>query len=223
MNKKTTVFAAILFSLLSLTISYAKEPKNLDTIKASLIKYHDSGAYQKDQTKVIDQAMQYLKTRLAQEKKATHKKKLAIVLDIDETSLSNYPDMVKLSFGGSLEDISEAEGKGDDPAITPTLELYRYAKSNNVAVFFITGRTEGYRTGTEKNLADAGYSNWDGLTLRPTDYKEKSISTFKIREREKIKKQGYDIVLNIGDQQSDLVGGYADKTFKLPNPYYFLP
>jgi len=31
------------------------------------------------------------------------------------------------------------------------------------------------------------------------------------------------IVLNIGDQQSDLVGGHADKAFKLPNPYYLIP
>ena len=34
---------------------------------------------------------------------------------------------------------------------------------------------------------------------------------------------GWDIVGNFGDQFSDLVGGFADKTFKLPNPNYFLP
>jgi hypothetical protein len=34
---------------------------------------------------------------------------------------------------------------------------------------------------------------------------------------------GYDIVANFGDQFSDLDGGYADKTFKMPNPNYFLP
>jgi len=27
----------------------------------------------------------------------------------------------------------------------------------------------------------------------------------------------------MGDQESDLRGGYAEKTFKLPNPVYFLP
>jgi hypothetical protein len=30
-------------------------------------------------------------------------------------------------------------------------------------------------------------------------------------------------VANFGDQYSDLKGGYADRTFKLPNPNYFLP
>lgn len=34
---------------------------------------------------------------------------------------------------------------------------------------------------------------------------------------------GWDIVANFGDQFSDLTGGFADKTFKMPNPNYFLP
>ena len=34
---------------------------------------------------------------------------------------------------------------------------------------------------------------------------------------------GYDIVLNVGDQCSDLQGGYADHGLKLPNPTYYLP
>ncbi len=34
---------------------------------------------------------------------------------------------------------------------------------------------------------------------------------------------GYDIVANFGDQFSDLYGGYADRTFKVPNPMYYLP
>ena len=38
-----------------------------------------------------------------------------------------------------------------------------------------------------------------------------------------IESQGYDIVANFGDQFSDLEGGYADKTFKMPNPNYYLP
>ena len=34
---------------------------------------------------------------------------------------------------------------------------------------------------------------------------------------------GYDIVANFGDQFSDLNGGFADSTYKIPNPMYFLP
>jgi hypothetical protein len=31
------------------------------------------------------------------------------------------------------------------------------------------------------------------------------------------------IILCLGDQLSDLAGGYCERTFKLPNPVYFLP
>jgi len=34
---------------------------------------------------------------------------------------------------------------------------------------------------------------------------------------------GHDVVANFGDQLSDLKGGHADRTFKMPNPNYFLP
>jgi hypothetical protein len=29
-------------------------------------------------------------------------------------------------------------------------------------------------------------------------------------------------VVNMGDQESDLDGGHADRAFKLPNPFYFV-
>jgi hypothetical protein len=28
---------------------------------------------------------------------------------------------------------------------------------------------------------------------------------------------------NVGDQQSDLDGGFAEKAFRVPNPFYFIP
>lgn len=219
---KTIIFSAIL-SLSSLSqITLAQEPANFDIVKNKYIKYHDSGDYLRDQTKVVDSAMVYLKNRLDQEKKKPSGKKLAIVLDIDETSLSNYPDMVNMGFGGTLQEICDAEGKGSDPAIKPTLELYRYAKANGVAVFFITGRYENYRDATARNLQTVGYTNYDGLALKPINYHESSASPYKIDERSKIEKQGYEIVLNMGDMQSDLAGGHSEKTFKLPDPYYFV-
>jgi predicted secreted acid phosphatase len=46
---------------------------------------------------------------------------------------------------------------------------------------------------------------------------------YKSGTRAYIESQGYDIVANFGDQFSDLEGGFADKTFKMPNPNYYLP
>ncbi|MFL5941631.1 MAG: HAD family acid phosphatase [Gaiellaceae bacterium] len=46
---------------------------------------------------------------------------------------------------------------------------------------------------------------------------------YKSGTRAYIESQGYEIVANFGDQFSDLLNGFADKTFKLPNPNYYLP
>lgn len=210
----------ILLSILLLCINvHASEPRNLSLIKQDLMHYHDSGEYDRDIAQVTQQAVAYLKYRINQ---AKQHKKLAIVLDIDETALSNYADMVAMDFGGTEKDIEMAEGEASDPAIKPTLKLYQYAQAHDVAVFFITARKENYRSATEDNLKKAGYTHWDGLYLLPVDYKEKSVATFKTDTRRKITDQGYDIVLSLSDQKADLRGPYADKVFKLPDPFYLV-
>lgn len=46
---------------------------------------------------------------------------------------------------------------------------------------------------------------------------------YKSGTRAYIESQGYTIVGNFGDQFSDLIGGFSVKTFKMPNPNYYLP
>jgi hypothetical protein len=41
--------------------------------------------------------------------------------------------------------------------------------------------------------------------------------------RREIIAQGFQIIANLGDQASDLAGGCAERGFKLPNPFYFIP
>ena len=222
MNIKTTtsLFTAVI--ILGTCNSFASDcsTQNLDFVKKDLIQYHDNGQYARDQATVANQALDYLKTRVASAQANEH---LAMVLDIDETSLSNYRDMLNMRFGGSTEQINRAEAQGTDVAIEPTLELYRFAKAHHVAVFFITGRPESFRQLTEQNLEKVGYKNWDGLILKPDEYHLKSIVPYKSSSRRALSKNNYTIVVNMGDQLSDLAGGYSEKSFKLPNPYYFLP
>jgi predicted secreted acid phosphatase len=195
--------------------------ENLSFVKDKYIRYHDSGRYMNDIAAVDHKALQYLKQRVAKRKPS---EKLAIILDIDETSLSNYRDLLKMKFGGALEAIDAAENKGDDEAIEQTLELFRYAKNHDIYVFFVTGRYEKYRRATANNLAAAGYAHADGLKMKPNDYPHaNSVIPYKSGARKSVAAEGYTIVMNIGDQQSDLAGGYAEKSFKLPNPYYFIP
>lgn len=221
MMKKLIIGLLSASLFLATPFALAKEPENLAFVKKRLTQYHDSGEYEKDINHVMDQAMRYLKRRVANFKPGD--KKMAIILDIDETSLSNYSDMKKEDFGGTKDQIISAEDQGHDPAIPATLKLYRYAKANGVAVFFVTGRMEEEREATGNNLKLSGYDNWDGLVLRDGDYKKVPASEYKTAIRKKLVAEGYDIIINIGDQQSDLNGGFADKTYKLPNPYYFIP
>jgi hypothetical protein len=59
------------------------------------------------------------------------------------------------------------------------------------------------------------------ITLRPLGVTP--IAGYKSGTRAHLEALGWDIVGNFGDQFSDLVGGFADKTFKMPDPNYFLP
>jgi predicted secreted acid phosphatase len=111
----------------------------------------------------------------------------------------------------------------DAPAIPAMLSFYNDMLKGKVAVFFITGREEKFRDATEKNLTSAGYHHWQGLYLRPNKRHYTSMSQFKSQKRADITEKGYTIIATLGDQNSDLTGGYAERGFKLPNPYYYLP
>ena len=111
----------------------------------------------------------------------------------------------------------------DAKPLKDTLALYQYARQQHVAVFFVTGRKEVLAVATMKNLHNAGYNQWTGLYFKPNNYASESIIPFKMAARKQIMQQGFHIVANIGDQRSDLVGGYAEQAYKLPNPFYFIP
>ena len=218
-------FKAIILALgVSLVVtSFAKAPENIAFVRAKLIRYYQTGEYAYDISQVEQKADKYLSKRAWQNQRAKHHKKLAIVLDIDETSLSNLKfDLAhKLEVTGSQ--IDQNMSKGHDPVIPQTLHLYRLAKAHHIAVFFITGRYQKYRQATASNLKLAGYKTWAGLYLKPNHYKFHSAVPYKRNIRKKIEQKGYDIILSMGDQYSDLNGGYADHLYKLPNPYYFVP
>ena len=203
-------------------------------VVAPLKQYHDSGHYESDLEKVGDKAQAYLDRRVAKIRKQAKqrcnksgaakckKPKLALVLDIDETSLSNYSELVATNFTGATAALTTALFAATSPAIDPTLELFDDAREQNVAVFFITGRPDAdiIRDRTESNLTAAGYSDWQELVLRPAD--ATGTLAYKSAARADIEDAGYRIVLNVGDQDSDLKGGHADKAYKLPNPFYFI-
>lgn len=212
-----------LASLSFLMVSVFAEPANLGLVKKDVQAYHDSGAYDKELAHVVEQAHRYIFNQIEINKRATIKKNLAIVLDIDETSLSNYKKMVKREFVANRREMHQEILAANAPAIAPMLALYRDARKAGVSVFFVTGRPRSETAATKTNLLRAGYKNWSGLFLRPDNYQSSSIVPFKAQTRAMISKKGYTIIASIGDQYSDLLGGFTDKGFKLPNPFYYLP
>jgi len=193
------------------------EPENHSIVVDRLMRYHDSGEYDREIREVADDARNYLEART---KRASKDEKLAAIFDIDETSLSNWAVMAGCGFCSYPTQIKlypDAQGT----AIVPILELYNYARKSGVAVFFVTGRQSAQRQSTIKNLSDAGYSGWTGLIMQP-DGNKRPAREFKSENRQQIQDQGYRIVLNIGDQASDLAGCCEERIFKLPNPFYLV-
>jgi predicted secreted acid phosphatase len=215
----------VCLSLITACASTGTTPSLYDT-QARIARYISSGQYDKEFAAVVARAQAYM------ERRARAVTKPAIVLDIDETSLSNWPayrmnGWSRITAGPCDLDhgpcgIRAWQAMATSKALAPTLELARRADALGVAIFFITGRPPDLRDATERNLRQEGYRP-TGVILLPEGATFESAADFKTPERRKLAEQGYTIILTMGDQESDLRGGYAEKTFKLPNPVYFLP
>jgi predicted secreted acid phosphatase len=208
------VITALLVLAVPAFAATAPTGKTAEQIRA----YYDGGFWNKAVKKKVDKAKAYIVRRTHGRHKA---RKPALVLDIDETSLNNYPCLN--ANGGipySAVPYAVCVTKYDAPAIRPARSLFRLAKALGVKVFFITGRPEAIRDGTLANLKAAGFKGNYELILQPADYTEDSKVPYKSGARKQIQKRGFRIIANVGDQQSDLAGGYSERTYKLPNPIY---
>ncbi|MER7183084.1 HAD family acid phosphatase [Streptomyces hyaluromycini] len=156
----------------------------------------DYATWQQDCQSVMDQALPYLKQRIAA---AQPGEKQAIVFDIDNTTLET-------DFGFSYP----------QPANKPVLNVARYAQEHGVSLFFVTARPGIIYLPTEYNLEHDGYQV-SGLYVRGFLDLFKDVAAYKTAQRVDIENKGYDIIANIGNSATDLSGGHADKTFKLPD------
>ncbi|MGW1524847.1 HAD family acid phosphatase [Streptomyces sp. NPDC001588] len=157
----------------------------------------DYGTWQADVKAVIDQATPYVQQRTAN----TAGQKTAIVFDIDNTTLeTDFHPWYQLPT----------------PAVKPSLELAKYAKSRGVSVFFVTARPGIIASETKWNLKAVGYPV-DGLYVRSLPDLFDEVGEYKTGKRAAIEDLGYTIIANVGNNDSDLVGGHAERTFKLPD------
>ncbi|MEC3915029.1 HAD family acid phosphatase [Nocardia sp. CDC160] len=149
-----------------------------------------------DVTTVATAAQTYLTTALPGATKP------AIVFDVDNTVLETTYHPAPIT-----------------PAIPPILKLAQWAKSQGASIIFVTGRPSVINFYTQINLSSVGYSV-DGLYgggLTTGSSGAAALADYKTATRASIEAQGYTIVANIGNSASDLSGGHAQQTFKLPD------
>lgn len=191
-----------------------EKPEDIDNKTG--IEYSKSKQGRKAFTAAVSEAKSFCRQYLKDHPDA---KNLAIVSDIDETLLDNrglFNRVDKFSWPKFIEWVKEAEA----PSLKPTAKFLKWARANGFSIFLITGRPEKLRSYTIMNLVKNGIS-YDGLYMRPEINRGSAID-IKSKTRKEIEDMGFKIVVNIGDQVSDLVGGHAIDCAKLPNKMYFV-
>ncbi len=221
---------------------------NIDSVKKTIATYYadpgtgiankQSSPYISEMKRIERAQWDYLTKALV--KAHRHHTKPAIVFDADDTTLMTY-DMevgaMKFVYDPVLQD--EWVQHKRFPATPGMVGFVNRARALGFTIFGLTGRNDDQKTATVANLKKVGYdgftpnrffTKWTGVgSSQQPSYITCATSScttveFKAGTRKHIEKDlGYDIVLNVGDQWSDLMGGYADKTLKLPNPTYYLP
>ncbi|MFE5811273.1 HAD family acid phosphatase [Streptomyces sp. NPDC056491] len=158
----------------------------------------DYATWQRDVAAVVDAARPAIEARIAASPAG---EKPALVLDIDNTSLETdfhwfwtFPT----------------------PAISKVRALTQYAHARGVAIFFVTARPGIIHSLTEHNLRAVGYPI-SGLYVRDLPDLFEEVSAYKTGKRAEIEARGYTIIANIGNSPTDLVGGHAERTVKLPD------
>lgn len=179
--------------------------------------------YQKDVQMVVDQISFYLKDVIPESDG-----KDAWILDIDDTCISNIMYYRRKRFGGDPYDPAAFKmwvHNRSCAAIPAILQLFTKLNSVGFKVFLLSGRDEEtLGPSTIENLHSQGFMGYERLILRNGEYRGQSAVAFKSAIRKQLIAEGFRIRGNVGDQWSDLTGDYpGDRTFKLPNPMYFVP
>lgn len=198
------------------TAPVSREPRNLQLAKDEVRAYVAGGGYARDVAAVAAEARGWLEQRAAR-----GGGRLAVVFDVDETLLSNLPSMQELDFGYIPAEWNRWVEQAKAPALEPVQALFRRARELALETLVITGRRESERDATIRNLTAVGCGDFSRLVCRP-DSDRGDAADFKRAVRARLVAESRVIVANIGDQESDLSGGHAERTFKLPGPFYLI-
>ncbi|KAF3457841.1 hypothetical protein FNV43_RR02501 [Rhamnella rubrinervis] len=186
-------------------------------------KYVTSTQYDVDSELAMEECTVYLSTSCDFKKDGRD----AWIFDIDDTLLSNVPYYKKHNYGGenlNLTSLEEWMSQGKAPALEHSLRLFNEIKARGLQIILVSSRKEHIRSATINNLVNVGYHGWTSLILRGPEDELKSVQAYKANVRNQlIKNSGYRIWGVVGDQYSSIEGlPAAKRTFKLPNPMYYV-
>ena len=146
------------------------------------------------------QAYNIAQFRIDENLKNLSTRPLAIITDIDETFLDNSPYAVTEAKKGKDYDPKtwmNWTAKAEAKAYPGSVNLFKYAASKNVQVFYITNRDENDRIGTLKNLKNLGFPFADEAHVML-----KSTTSDKEARRLEVLKN-YEVILYMGDNLAD--------------------
>ncbi|MCX6175048.1 MAG: HAD family acid phosphatase [Ignavibacteriales bacterium] len=216
--KSPRIYITILLTLLIIGCTSTNptlQIMNLGAAKNAVQAYYESGEFDRECAKIIDNAIDQIDG-------INLSGKSAVVFDLDETALSNYEYTKEIGFGYVDKLWNEWQQKGIAPAIKDTKRFYDYLLSKNIHVIFVTGRYAEVGEATKRNLIEQGYAKFDTLIIRSDNERKIPTAEWKAAKREELVSKGYNIIACIGDQWSDLVGDSTGIKIKLPSYLYLL-
>ena len=232
-----------------LTAKGAQIP-NIDSVKSTIRTYYGAdskGIANKESSPYISEMKGIEAAILAKMPAQAPAPNLAVVFDADDTTLWTY-DMedgaMHFNFDPKIQN-DDWVMPGKFPATPGMVDFVKEVEARGFTVFGITGRGAAQEQATLDNLSKVGYTEFDAdnfftkfdstspkpdyldchTSVDPADDPAKCTTVeYKAGTRKYIQeKLGYTIALNLGDQFSDLQGGYSLNNVKLPNPTYYLP
>jgi acid phosphatase len=215
-NKYLKILSVILFAISFSACSTEQQYLvNLSFVKNAVIDYQENGGFHKDAAETIDNAKKEFD-------KITPGKKSAVIFDVDETSLSNYPFNKEWDFGYVQKYWDKWVDSAKAPAIPEVFDLYKYLVNRGFKIIFLTGRKDYQYYATMGNLIKVGYEKFDTLIVKDKNYYDSLAVKFKSGKRTELTAKGYNIVGTVGDQWSDLEGPYHGIQVKIQDYQYFI-
>lgn len=188
-------------------------------------RYYDSGAVVRDQLAVSRAALAWVADwvdgRCDGHARAC---KAMVVFDIDDTLLNNFAFYATADpqFSFNQDAYNAFTDRCGQTANAPVRKLYQQLQAMNVTLVVMSGRSDTLRKATRECLRQRGIDGWYKLVLKqPGDTRLASV--YKASERRKLVAAGFRIVASVGDQVSDMAGGYLKRGFLMPDPMYFIP